>query len=128
MNIKEILSIVGLSFNLIGAIILGFAIIKSFRDIYFESFRLMHTDLFKNNEQFKIIKSQMISYLKKNPESFKYYKDMSDNDITEANFNNDEFYLNIFQYFSLRKSRLKGFYGITLIFIGFLIQLISFFI
>ena len=131
MGIKEILNIAGLSFNLIGAIILGFAIIKSFGDIYFESFRTMHTVLFKkkdNKEKFKRIKNKMISYLKKNPKSFKYYKDLTGNDITETNFHEDEFYLNIFQYVSLRKSRSKGLWGIIFIFIGFLLQIISFLI
>lgn len=82
IDFKEILYFTGLLFNLIGGIILGFAIIKSFRDTYFESFRSMHTMLFKNKNDFKNIQNDMIGYLTKNPKSFKYYKDLTNNDAT----------------------------------------------
>lgn len=123
------LNLWGLLFNVIGGAILGFSIIKSYKSIFFESFRVLHTEIFENTKIFCSVKEEMIKHFKRNPKSInKYYKDITGKDASEKEFGETEFYLNIFQYISLLKSRKKGIIGIGLLVFGFILQLISIYI
>ena len=88
MSVKELFIFCGLLISLIGGIILGFVIIKRFKNIYFESLNTMHTCFSENSDLFISIKKKMESYLK-NPKVFKWYKDLFDNKPTKENFKQD---------------------------------------
>ncbi len=125
MNNIIILNIVGLSFNFFGGIILGYTLIRKNEDIFYGSRNIIDYSMFTDKVKVQKVKNKFIAYYKQNEKDFEnFYKSLGE-ELQKDDYKEFDKFLNIFEYVSSRKSRLKGIWGISLLTFGFLLQIIS---